>query len=80
MNNKVLNTVQAVILLLCLVLAILGAASYASTVGVPNDDVGALHNLSASLRGMLLLIISGVLLLGDAVWFVIRTAISKKRS
>lgn len=80
MNNKVLNIVQAVILLLCLVLAILGAASYASTVGVPNDDVGALHNLSASLRGMLLLIISGAMLLGDAIWFAIRTVIGKKRS
>ncbi len=78
MNNKILNIIQAAILLLSLVLAVLGAAAYASTVGVPNDDVGALHNMGASLRGMLLLIISGAFLLVDAVWFAIRTIVSKK--
>lgn len=78
MNNKILNIIQAAILLLSLVLAVLGAAAYASMVGVPNDDVGALHNMGASLRGMLLLIISGAFLLVDAVWFAIRTIVSKK--
>lgn len=79
MKNRVINIIQICLLALCVVLLVLGAAAYASCAGVPNDDVGALHNTGAELRGMLLLLISGAVLLGDTIWFVLRAIINKGR-
>lgn len=79
MNNKVINIIQIVVIALSLCTLLVAAALFASTVGVPNDDVGALHNLSANLRGMLFLIISGVLLVADTVWLIVRAVLAKKK-
>ena len=70
--NRTLNIIQIVLLAICVVLLLAGVAQFASTVGVPNDDVGALHNLSANLIGMLLLIVSGTVFVANLPWFVVR--------
>lgn len=70
--NRTLNIIQIVLLAICVVLLLAGVAQFASTIGVPNDDVGALHNLSANLIGMLLLIVSGTVFVANLAWFVVR--------
>ncbi len=79
MNNKVINIIQIVVVALSLCTLLVAAALFASTADVPNDDVGALHNLSANLRGMLFLIISGALLVADTVWLIVRAVLAKKK-
>lgn len=79
MRSKIWDIVQIAVLALSLVTLIIGVAFCASTVGVPNDDVGALHNLSANMRALLMFVISGVLFVADVAVLVVRAVVGKKK-
>lgn len=79
MNNKVINVIQIVIVALSICALLVAVMFFASTEGVPNDAVGALHNVTADMRGLLFIAISGALLAIDVVWLIVRVVLKKKQ-